>query len=193
MVKRIFDIILSIFGLVFTSWLIFIFFIASSIDNWQYGMYTQIRIGRYGKKFKIYKLRTIKTDISGVSKISSLGSFLRKTKIDELPQLYNVLINDMSFVGPRPDIPGYYDRLQGEDRVLLELKPGITGPASIKYSDEDTLLANREMAGAYNDEVLFPDKVRINLNYQKYWSLGLDMKIIVYTLFRKKLEEEYFN
>jgi len=193
MVKRIFDIILSLFGLVLTGWLIFIFFVASSIDNWQYGMYTQIRIGRYGGKFKIYKLRTMKTDIAGISRISSLGNFLRKSKIDELPQLYNVLINDMSFVGPRPDVPGYYDHLQGEDRILLKLKPGITGPASIKYSDEDTLLANREMPKSYNDEVLFPDKVRINLNYQKYWSLGLDIKIIVYTLFRKKLEEEYFN
>jgi len=191
--KRVFDIFFSVLGILLTSWLLIIFFIAATIDTRQVGIYTQTRIGRYGNKFKIYKLRTICNTSIGEKRISALGYFLRRSKIDELPQLYNVLMNTMSFVGPRPDIKGYYDRLQGTDRRLLELKPGITGPASIKYSDEDALLSNMERADLYNDEVLFPDKVRINLNYLSHQSFRLDIKIIIYTILRKKLEEEYFN
>lgn len=193
MIKRGFDIFFSALGLIFIGWLILIVFIFVCLDTWEYGIYTQIRIGRYGKKFKIYKLRTIKSNLSNGNRISTLGKFLRKAKIDELPQLYNILINDMSFVGPRPDIPGYYDQLQGTDRRLLDLKPGITGPASIKYSDEEKLLSTIDNPEKYNDEVIFPDKIRINLNYQKHWSLLLDFKIILYTFLRKKMNDKYFN
>lgn len=193
MIKRIFDIVFSVLGLVFTGWIIIIFIIITTVDTGQSGIYTQIRIGKNGKRFRIYKLRTLKPDSSGNFKVSALGNFLRKSKIDELPQLYNIIINNMSFVGPRPDIPGYYDRLEGNDRILLELKPGITGPASIKYSDEEKLLLSKENPEKYNDEVVFPDKVRINLKYHQHWSFALDLKIILYTILRKKLKENYFN
>lgn len=115
-----------------------------------------------GQGFKIYKLKTID---SSTTKISGLGSFLRKSKIDELPQLWNVLIGDMSFVGPRPDVSGYYDVLQGEARKILELKPGITSEASIKYKNEEMLLAQQDDPLLYNDTIIFPDKVRLNLEY----------------------------
>lgn len=193
MIKRVFDIFFSVLGLFLTGWLVVVFFVILSISIRQNGMYTQIRIGRHGRKFKIYKLRTISNSPSEGYEIPPLGRFLRKSKIDELPQLYNILINDMSFVGPRPDIPGYYDRLEGADRILLELKPGITGAASIKYANEEEILSTKEEPEQYNDEVIFPDKVRINLNYQQRWSLFLDFKIVVYTILRKKLKEKCFN
>ena len=117
------------------------------------------------------------------AKISSLGWFLRKSKIDELPQLWNVLKGDMSFVGPRPDVAGYYDLLQGEARKILELKPGITSEASIKYANEETLLEQQENPLEYNDIVIFPDKVRLNLNYYYNRSFFGDMVIIVKTVF----------
>lgn len=127
--------------------------------------------------------------VKGEARITPLGAFLRRYKLDELPELWNVFKGDMSFVGPRPDVPGYADKLQGEDRLMLSLRPGITGPASLKYSNEEELLANQPDPLRYNDEVLFPDKVRINLNYIKNRSFWLDIKIIVYTLVGKKLEE----
>ena len=118
---------------------------------------------------------------------------MRKYKLDELPELWNVLIGDMSFVGPRPDVPGYADKLIGEDRKILQLKPGITGPASLKYRNEEELLARQEDPVKYNDEVIFPDKVRINLNYLNHWNFWLDIKIIVYTVLGKELKEKYFQ
>ena len=113
--------------------------------------------------------------------ISPLGRFLRKTKLDELPQLWNVLIGDMSFVGPRPDIPGYYDILEGEARKVLELKPGITSLASIKYRDEECILKTQNNPSEYNDTVLFPDKVKMNLDYYYNRSFFGDLKIILKT------------
>jgi len=192
MAKRLFDICFAIIGLVLACGIIAVFFIAASINTNQNGMFTQIRIGQYGKHFKIYKLRSMK-EVLGNKYITSLGRFLRKYKIDELPQFYNILIGDMSFVGPRPDLPGYYDVLQGADREVLKLKPGLTGPASLKYAKEEELLAKVNNPLVYNDTVLFPDKVRINLNYQKHWSLWLDVKIIFYTLFGKQPQEEYLQ
>ena len=114
--------------------------------------------------------------VKGESRITPLGAVLRKYKLDELPELWNVLIGDMSLVGPRPDVPG-----------MLLLKPGITGPASLKYRNEEELLAEQENPQRYNDEVLFPDKVRINIEYLDNWSFGKDIKIIVYTLLGKDL------
>ena len=125
--------------------------------------------------------------IQGQSRITPLGAKLRKYKLDELPELWNVLIGDMSFVGPRPDVPGYADKLEGENRRVLLLKPGITGPASLKYRNEEELLAQQEDPQKYNDEVLFPDKVRINIEYLDHWFFWNDIKIIIYTIFGKGL------
>lgn len=183
MIKRVFDIFFSVIGLLILGWLLFIFILILYLNTGESGLFVQERIGQYGKVFKIYKLKTIKWDVYGEQKITVFGNFLRKSKIDELPQLYNILINDMSFVGPRPDIQGYYDELKGEDRKLLDLKPGITGPASIKYYNEEQILAEQDNPEKYNDEVIFPDKVKINLNYQKNQTLWLDLKIILQTLF----------
>ena len=133
-------------------------------------IFKQKRIGQHGKLFTMYKFRSMTVNhsgssisVKGESRITPLGAKLRKYKLDELPELWNVLIGDMSFVGPRPDVPGYADKLEGEDRRILLLKPGITGPASLKYRNEEELLAQQEDPQKYNDEVLFPNKVRINI------------------------------
>lgn len=146
------------------------------------GVFTQDRIGQFGKKFKIYKLRTIQLNPNTEDvNISRIGQILRNYKLDELPQLFNVLKGEMSIVGPRPDIAGYYDLLEGENRKILELKPGLTSRASLKYYDEDALLENQDSPLAYNDEVLFPDKVQLNLEYYYNQSFCSDLKIIVDT------------
>jgi len=119
-------------------------------------------------------------------RISRLGSFLRQSKIDELPQLWNVLKGDMSVVGPRPDVEGYYDLLQGEERKILELKPGLTSLASIKYYNEEVLLVLQENPQCYNDEVIFPDKARMNLDYYYHRSFLGDVKIILKTFMSYK-------
>jgi lipopolysaccharide/colanic/teichoic acid biosynthesis glycosyltransferase len=131
--------------------------------------------------------------VKGESRITSLGAVLRKYKLDELPELWNVLKGDMSFVGPRPDVPGYADKLEGEDRKILLLKPGITGVASLKYSNEEEILAEQEDPIKYNNEVIYPDKVRINLEYLKHQSFLLDIKIILYTLTGRKLNEPWMD
>jgi lipopolysaccharide/colanic/teichoic acid biosynthesis glycosyltransferase len=115
-------------------------------------------------------------------KVTRAGKFLRKTKIDELPQLYNIIKGNMVFVGPRPDVPGYYDKLQGDDRRVLALKPGLTSLAAIKYRNEEQLLAQQEDPLHYNDTVIFPDKVRMNLAYLNKKSFWVDMKIIWLTV-----------
>lgn len=157
-------------------------------------IFRQQRVGKYGKLFTMYKFRSMTVSHSGNSvsvkgekRITPLGAQLRKYKLDELPELWNVLIGDMSFVGPRPDVPGYADKLKGEDRRVLLLKPGITGPASIKYRNEEELLAEHENPQKYNDEVLFPDKVKINIEYLDNWSFWHDIKIIIYTVLGKDM------
>lgn len=181
MIKRIFDIIVSFLLLVLLCELIFIGFILASIDTRSNGIFCQKRVGQYGKLFTIFKLKTIHPK---TRKISKLGYLLRKSKWDELPQLWNVFIGEMSFVGPRPDISGYYDKLQGEERKILELKPGITSLASIKYKNEEEILSKKENPLEYNDAVLFPDKVRMNLDYYHNHSFFDDIKIILKTIFR---------
>lgn len=181
MAKRIFDIFFALTGLIFFGVFILGFYMAASISSGQNGMFTQIRIGQYGKKFIIYKLRSM-MDVADSKKVTRVGRFMRKYKIDELPQLYNILKGDMSFVGPRPDLPGYYDKLQGTERELLQLKPGLTGPASLKYANEEDILAGVSDPLLYNDTIIFPDKVRINLEYIKNRSLWYDLKIIIYTI-----------
>ena len=152
-------------------------------------IFTQQRVGRGGKLFTMYKFRSMtvghggsSVSVAGESRITPLGAKLRKYKLDELPELWNVLIGDMSFVGPRPDVPGYADKLQGEDRLILNLRPGITGPASLKYKNEEEILAQVEDPQKYNDEVIYPDKVKINLEYYYHHSLMGDIKLIIQTV-----------
>ena len=180
MVKRIFDLLLSLVGLLAGGWLLFIFWMMASIDTRSNGLFIQERIGQWGGVFKIYKLKTMHPVTANISR---LGLFLRKTKIDELPQLWNVLKGEMSFVGPRPDVAGYYDLLEGEARKILELKPGISSEASLKYKNEDWLLAQQDNPLQYNDTVLFPDKVRMNLEYYYHRSFFGDLRIIWRTVF----------
>lgn len=153
-------------------------------------LFRQKRVGQGGRLFTMVKFRTMTTDyggstvsVAGDARITPLGATLRRWKLDELPELWNVLKGDMSFVGPRPDVPGYADRLEGEARRVLELKPGITGPATLKYRNEEELLALQPDPEAYNDNVIFPDKVRINLEYLRTRSLLGDICIIFQTIF----------
>lgn len=179
MAKRIFDIAFSFILIVFFGWILLLGFVFASLDTRSNGFFLQKRVGQYGKLFTIYKLKTIHPK---TREITAIGGFLRRSKIDELPQLWNVMIGEMSFVGPRPDIPGYYDKLQGEERKILELKPGITSLASIKYKREEEILSKQENPLEYNDTVLFPDKVKMNLDYYYKRSFFGDLKIIAKTI-----------
>ena len=188
LIKRTFDFFFSFVGLLLTWPIILIAWIITSIETKSNGMFSQIRVGENGKLFKIYKIKTMKdkkgTTITTANddRITKSGKFFRKYKIDELPQLWNVLIGDMSFVGPRPDVPGYADKLQGEDRIILSIKPGITGHASIKYKNEEEILASVKNPKEYNDKVIWPDKVKINKGYIKNWSLKKDIEYIIKTI-----------
>ena len=192
MSKRLFDILFSFFTLILFFWVILISWLLAVIDTHTNGIFVQERIGQYGKKFKIYKLRTI--PISSSSKdyrISKIGKLLRYYKLDELPQLYNILKGNMSVVGPRPDVPGYYDFLEGENRKILELKPGLTSLASLKYNKEEFLLEKQESPLAYNDSIIFPDKVLLNLAYYYNRSFGGDIVIIIKTVWFTFFKKEY--
>lgn len=194
--KIIFDRIMALFGLLFLSPVLLI--VAILIKLKMPGgpiIFSQKRVGQYGKLFTMYKFRSMTVghggssiSVAGENRITPLGVKLRKYKLDELPELWNVLIGDMSFVGPRPDVPGYADILEGNDRRVLELKPGITGPASLKYRNEEEILAMQDDPIKYNDEVIFPDKVKINLRYLDNWSFFEDIKIIIYTVLSKDYE-----
>ena len=158
-------------------------------------IFKQKRVGRDGQLFTMYKFRSMtvchggsSVSVAGESRITPLGAKLRRWKLDELPELWNVLVGDMSFVGPRPDVPGYADMLKGDEREVLLLRPGITGPASMKYRDEEELLATVEDPQKYNDEVIFPDKVRINRYYLHHYSFWMDMKMIVCTVLGKRMK-----
>lgn len=189
--KRSFDLIFAALGLVAGWWLIFLAWIAASIDTRSNGFFVQKRVGRNGKIFCVVKIKTMRpvatfdTTVTrrGDPRITPLGAFFRRTKIDELPQLWNVLLGDMSFVGPRPDVPGFADTLQGEERSLLSIRPGITSPATLKYRNEEELLAAQDDPEAYNRDVIWPDKVQINLDYIRNWSLGSDIQYIFDTVF----------
>ena len=193
--KSAFDRIVSFFGLFFLSPVLLV--VALLIRIKMSGgsvIFKQKRVGQHGKLFTMYKFRSMTVNhsgssvsVKGESRITPLGVKLRKYKLDELPELWNVLMGDMSFVGPRPDVPGYADKLEGDDRRLLLLKPGITGPASLKYRNEEELLAEQEDPLEYNDEVLFPDKVKINIEYLDNWSFWNDIKIIIYTVLGKDM------
>ena len=165
-------------------------------------LFKQKRVGKNGRLFTINKFRTMSishggstVSVAGESRITPLGAKLRHYKLDELPELWNVLKGDMSFVGPRPDVPGYADHLKDDDREVLELRPGITGPATLKYRDEEDLLAivaNEGIAGytdpvKYNDEVIFPDKVRLNLYYLRHYSFWTDIKMLFATVLGRRI------
>lgn len=157
-------------------------------------IFKQQRVGRNGKLFTMYKFRSMtvshsgsSVSVAGESRITPLGAKLRRYKLDELPELWNVMIGDMSFVGPRPDVPGYADSLTGRDRDVLKLRPGITGPASLKYRNEEEILASVDDPVKYNDEVIFPDKVRINLYYLNHQSFWTDIKLIICTVLGKRI------
>ena len=166
-------------------------------------IYKQDRVGKDGKLFQIHKFRTMtdEKEVSNIAypnraRITPLGAKLRRYKIDELPELWDVFVGNMSFVGPRPDVPGYADQLQGDNRVVLKMRPGITGPATLKYRNEEQLIAEYvkqakadgdprledEIAEWYNDKVIYPDKVRINVEYYRHYSFFNDIKIIFRTL-----------
>ena len=176
--------------------------------------FVQKRVGKGGKLFNCHKFRTMTVkhngstvSVAGDSRITPLGATLRHYKLDELPGLWDVLIGNMSFVGPRPDVPGYADKLQGDDRDVLKLRPGITGPATLKYRLEDEYLANarklvsdldinldlnsmsdQEVAVWYNDNVIYPDKVRLNCYYYRYYSFIKDIQMILCTVLGKKMK-----
>lgn len=158
-------------------------------------VFTQKRVGKDGKLFTMYKFRSMSAhhsgstvSVAGESRITPLGAKLRRYKLDELPELWNVLIGDMSFVGPRPDVPGYADKLEGDDRRVLQLRPGITGPASLKYRDEEVLLASQANPQEFNDKVIYPDKVCINLYYLDHYSFLADIKMIFATVLGKRIK-----
>ncbi len=192
MFKRGFDIVAAFFGLAFLSpsFLVIALLIKFSMPGPV--LFRQVRAGRQGKPFTICKFRSMAANqgvntvtVRGDSRITSLGAWLRKNKLDELPELWNVLVGDMSLVGPRPDVPCYAERLKSDERLILDLRPGITGPASLKYANEEELLASVTDPQRYNDEVLWPDKVRINLDYYYRRSFWGDIAIILRTIFKR--------
>lgn len=192
--KWLFDRVFSLIGLILLSPLFVVVAILIRVKMPDGPiLFKQIRVGRYGKPFTLYKFRSMVVDhtgsnvsVAGEARITPLGAKLRKYKLDELPQLWNVFIGDMSFVGPRPDVPGYADKLEGEESVILKLRPGITGPASLKYKNEEELLASVADPVKYNDEVIFPDKVKINMLYYYHWSFWGDIKYIAKTIVNKE-------
>jgi len=219
MLKIVFDKVVSLVGLIVLSPLLLI---VALLIKWKMPgpiLFRQQRVGRYGRIFTVYKFRTmtVKAEASVASRnseatsiasqeqsrITPLGEKLRRYKLDELPELWNVLKGDMSFVGPRPDVPGYADQLQGEDREVLLLRPGITGPASLKYRDEEDILEAVDEAlqkgrselpmgittvQEYNDNVIYPDKVRLNRYYLHHYSFIKDIQMIVCTVLGKRME-----
>lgn len=189
LLKRSADFIVALGSLIVLWPIILLGWIIATIDTGANGMFRQKRVGRDGALFHVNKLRTMKA-IGGTTvttandaRITTVGKWLRRLKLDELPQFWNVLLGDMSLVGPRPDVPGYMDALSGDDRRLLELRPGITGPATLKYRDEELLLAEQDDPQAYNDQVIWPEKVRINIDYMDNWTFGADVRIFFRTFF----------
>jgi lipopolysaccharide/colanic/teichoic acid biosynthesis glycosyltransferase len=188
--KRLFDLAVAAVGLLLGWWLLALGYVAASVSTGQSGLFRQRRVGRNGRLFTVVKLRSMRAPqaargdqqggtgtitAAGDPRITCTGALLRRTKLDELPQLLNVLVGDMSLVGPRPDVPGYADRLTGSDRVILSVRPGITGPATLKYRNEEELLAASDDPVRYNDQVIYPDKVRISREYVENHSFAGDL------------------
>ncbi|WP_115461537.1 sugar transferase [Winogradskyella aurantiaca] len=185
LIKRGFDVLLCMVVLpvlVIPFTLIFLL-MAISLNRWAW--FQQLRIGQYGRPFTLYKLRTLRGELHEfgleTEDTNSLGRWVRNTHIDEWPQLLNILKGDMSFVGPRPDLPGYADTLHGEDRLILDVKPGITGPASLKYRSESRILKKQSNPHVYYHKVIWPDKVQINKTYVKNYCFSLDLQLLFKT------------
>lgn len=192
--KYIFDRTMALLGLLFL-WPILLI-VAILIKKQMPGpvFFVQQRVGKDGKLFPCHKFRTMtighngtSISIAGENRITPFGAKLRRYKLDELPELWDVLIGNMSFVGPRPDVPGYADKLQGENRIILTLRPGITGPATLKYRNEEDLLATKANPIQYNNEVIYPDKVRINRYYAEHYSFMDDIRIIFCTILGRQM------
>ena len=208
--KWIFDRVVSLVGLLFL-WPVLLV-VAILIKLKMPGgpvLFVQKRVGKDGKLFDCHKFRTMTVkhngstvSVAGDSRITPLGAKLRHWKLDELPGLWDVLIGKMSFVGPRPDVPGYADKLVGDDRDVLKLRPGITGPATLKYRLEDEMISEyvaqkqkagdnrpmQEIAVEYNDTVIYPDKVRLNCYYYRHYSFVKDIQMILCTVLGKKMK-----
>lgn len=179
--KRFFDFVVALILLLIIGCPLIILIMVAKFYNGGTGVFKQIRVGKDAKLFTIYKLQTYNIQ---EGKLNKIGKFLRKTKLDELPQLVNIIRGEMSFIGPRPDIEGYADKLEGEHRKILELRPGITGPASLKYYNEEAILKQKENPKEYNDKVIYPDKIKINLNYYYNRTFVGDIIILVKTLLK---------
>lgn len=196
--KRAFDLIVSSATLVLLGWSILLGAAVSAAAHGGSGFFVQRRIGRHGRTFRLLKLQTMRREPSGGTtvttahdaRITPVGRLLRRTKLDELPQFVNVLLGHMSLVGPRPDVPGFADRLEGDDRIVLSVAPGITGPASLAYRDEEDLLASRGDPERYNREVVYPDKVRINKIYIRTYSFRRDLYYLWLTSIGARLERD---
>ena len=208
--KFFFDRIISFLGLLFLWPVLLIVAILVKIKMpGGPAFFVQKRVGKGGKLFKCHKFRTMtmkhngsSVSVAGDSRITPLGAKLRHYKLDELPELWDVLIGNMSFVGPRPDVPGYADKLQGDDRDVLKLRPGITGPATLKYRLEDEMIAEyvaqkqkegdtrdaQDIAVEYNDTVIYPDKVRLNCYYYRHYSFVKDIQMLFCTVLGRGME-----
>ena len=187
--KWLFDRIMAFMGLLFLWPVLLVVAVLIKIQMPGPVFFIQKRVGRNGTLFACHKFRSMtighggsSVSVAGESRITPLGAKLRKYKLDELPELWDVLIGNISFVGPRPDVPGYADKLKGDDRIILNLRPGITGPATLKYRNEEELLATVENPIKYNDEVIYPDKVRLNRYYAEHYSFIDDIKMIFCTI-----------
>lgn len=184
--KRTFDLVVGGVLLVLTAPVQLFAIVAARIDTRASGIFRQQRIGRDGQVFEVMKVRTMRTSTvhtttvttANDARITRLGAVFRKLKIDELPNLVNVVRGEMSLVGPRPDVPGYADLLEGADRVILSVPPGITGPASVAFRHEEDLLASAPDPEAYNRDVIWPEKVRINRDYVENWTLMSDVRCL---------------
>lgn len=191
LLKRALDLGLALPGFLITAPVTAAAVVAATIDTRQWGIFSQLRIGRHGKSFRIYKIRTMRK-VAGLSttvtsandlRLTRLGRVLRTSKIDELPQLLNVIIGDMSLVGPRPDVAGFADKLVGDDRIILEVRPGITGPAQLIFRAEEKILASVQDPEGYNHTVLWPAKVQANKDYVSRYSVSKDVQLLRRTLF----------
>ena len=188
--KRVFDLTAAFFGLVMLILPLLIIAALTRATSIGPVFFLQDRIGQDGKKFRVVKFRTMRfvhqdpssITVAGDKRLTPWGKILRRWKIDEIPQLWNVLVGEMSLVGPRPDVPGYADRLRGNNRRILSLRPGITGPSTLKYANEEELLAQTQDPVRFNDEVIFPDKVRLNLKYLETCSFWGDLGYIRQTI-----------